>query len=293
MKLRCLFCVILAAGLLHASIGLQAQGFRGSSKKPGPARYHYLDQDYIVKIGGEYFWNKDLNGYLLNVAGEYFLKLSASSNWRLGFSAEAWSGGLALKNALYREPASAWQTGLKIRFKPSGCYDLSVGYGQNYLSANLATGLVQKLYSDYVWTKLELRFYQDRLKNQSRFFNQAGLLVSARFALKQDEFFWRHKPVNPDFLPQLISVGGDLAIVDLKLSPDLLLPVAVRGSVNQYGQPDLNFFSELTAYVDLHYQQRLIISLFVKNQNAVRGSAFSRYAAGVFIDFGWFIEKNN
>ncbi len=295
MKLRFLFVVLIAVWLsIQIAEAQTAKRSRRSAKSTVPTSVYY-DQNYLVEVSALKFWDKTLQGYLLGAHMEYLFRLSGKpgAGWSVGAFAEAQGGGLQSKNAQYNEPAVNWEAGGVLKLsKPGLQYRLSLGYGQNYLYGKFANGLTQTLFSHSLSGCLLFHPYADRLNPKSIWFNDASLYLSGKMPLKEDKSFWAEKPVNLELLPQKISLGGELTLIDVRLSQKFMVPLGLTASYNQYDLKNSKFYTELGAFIEPYWNNRPVGRIYFNYQAGATGTHFGRSVLGISFDFGCLLDKN-
>jgi len=255
--------------------------------------YEYYQQDYLLIIGYTHAWNEGLNSSMFYGQVEYLPILELDLDWNLGAFVMVKGGGLQLTNGAYNEPSVGWQAGAKTRIKSPGIYyNFFLGYGQNNLSAQLATGFQQKLFSHYLLGGAEFHAFSNRFLDQSPWFNDARIYTEVRFPLKKDELFLSDKPVNLELLADQIRLGGDLTVFDWSLSDEILLPLGLAASASLYDLPDKKSFYTAGAYICPTWNKRPIGRFSFDYQSGVSNINFKRFVVSVVFDFGTFLDRN-
>lgn len=255
--------------------------------------------DYQIDIGGALFDGQSERGFA--VGGSLAYVSAAYNHWQFGGFVDFSGGGMALKNGLYKEPGINWQFGAKTRrliSNDNAYWEFGVGYGQNYLDGQLATGFSKRLFSHYLMIEFEFRssagrwaLLNNRL-NAGQWLNDASLFLSARWPLQEDKIFWQDRPVNFFAAPQIIAIGSEVSVIDAVISNKILLPIGLLGSFNQYDHKNLKFFYGLGLFTDLFYEQSRLARVQFDYQAGVSGVNFYRYGLGLKLDLGFFTKKN-
>jgi|GEM_PF-3544705 len=252
----------------------------------------YYQQDYLAAPAVWNFWDKESNGHSLALAGEYRLRFKRSnrSDIVVGGSAEGGGGNLSLTGGLYQESFVHWQAGARIRWqKPTGLfYEVSVAYGQNVRQASLATGLNQKLFSHYLMVEGVFHPYAKRTLRDI-WFNDASLTWQVKLPLKEDKFFWAGQPINLMTLSQVISLSGELSMIDWNMSQKFILPLGASFSLNLYDWSAFKFFSSAQIFIEPIYDGRPIGRVMLLSQ---AGDGLARLSLGLNFDFGFFLKRN-
>jgi hypothetical protein len=215
------------------------------------------------------FWIKQAQGFLVGLDGDavYFL----NQKYGVGIFGYIAGGGGQFDDGSYREPSFNWRAGAKGKLRTATSnYTLAIGYGQNLLNGEIASGLEDRIFSDFLFSRVEYQAFGRRVAGQT-WLPEVKIYGEGKVARENERPPWSGKYIiNYDLLPEIMKVGGEVTIVDIKLK-DLVTAWGLTGAINMYDFTDTKIFYEVGTDFNFSYADNSVARVNLTYQNGVTG----------------------
>lgn len=290
MKYLTVFLAVALLQLMLFDEAMAQRRIRVGSGRAGTRTPALTNFEYSTSVGYKKFWDQQSQGFSIYFDGKavYYL----GKNFGLGAFSYVAGGGGQYNDGTFNEPSVSWQGGLEGKMRQKNySASLLLGYGQNSRHTQIASGLTDVVFSDYLKFGLEYRIFGRRLGGQA-WLPEAGVALAGKKALKNQTPDWQgYYSISNDFIPEIAKIAGDFTVVAIKMGK-VTVDWGLGGSANMYDFKNNKVFYEAITWLKPSYDNNDVAKLYCAYQSGITGINMYRMILGVSVDASFLLKSN-